>query len=483
MANYVKFRRGTIEAYQRLTHYDDDTLYFVYETDASDGILYLGSKLIAGGEISDFSISSLKDIVISNVGDKQILVYNEELEAWTNISYSELIEEFVGATESSAGVAGLVPAPPEGRTDLFLRSDGRWGEINVSSSGDCNILDYVNNLKAPHEEVIDDITNGLNLFEGDILIIKDILHENKYKHTAYVYDGAEWLPMDGNYSAENVYFTEDFIFTENIGTVEIPESGSTVVPAAGLNLKEFFASIFAEEKNPEIESPSASITLSPATTSYEVGTLYTPKYKITFNPGSYEFGPETGVSASYEVTDTNGGTSSEIIGSFEAFTIEDDTNYKISAIVSHSSGATPLTNLGKAFEAGKIEEGTLDKINTSVVKGYRNCFYGSLTEKTELTSDIVRNLNKTGYGVKAGSTFNISIPVGTKRVVFAYPDSVREVSSVTDSNGMHAEIATSFEQLTMQVKGCNDYESIEYKVYILDYANGATEANSYKVTI
>ena len=289
--------------------------------------------------------------------------------------------------------------------------------------------------------------------------------------------------MDGNYSAENVYFTEDFIFTENIGTVEIPESGSTVVPAAGLNLKEFFASIFAEEKNPEIESPSASITLSPATTSYEVGTLYTPKYKITFNPGSYEFGPETGVSASYEVTDTNGGTSSEIIGSFEAFTIEDDTNYKISAIVSHSSGATPLTNLGKAFEAGKIEEGTLDKINTSVVKGYRNCFYGSLTEKTELTSDIVRNLNKTGYGVKAGSTFNISIPVGTKRVVFAYPDSVREVSSVTDSNGMHAEIATSFEQLTMQVKGCNDYESIEYKVYILDYANGATEANSYKVTI
>jgi hypothetical protein len=43
--------------------------------------------------------------------------------------------------------------------------------------------------------------------------------------------------MDGNYNADNVYFDDDFIFTESVGTVVIPESGSTKVAAAGKNIK------------------------------------------------------------------------------------------------------------------------------------------------------------------------------------------------------------------------------------------------------
>jgi hypothetical protein len=58
--------------------------------------------------------------------------------------------------------------------------------------------------------------------------------------------------MDGNYNAENVYFKDDFIFTEPIGTIEIPDNGRTVVAAAGKNLKELFETIFTEEKIPTI---------------------------------------------------------------------------------------------------------------------------------------------------------------------------------------------------------------------------------------
>jgi hypothetical protein len=58
--------------------------------------------------------------------------------------------------------------------------------------------------------------------------------------------------MDGNYNAENVYFKNDFIFTEPVGTVNIPESGSTTVAAAGKNIKEFLSSLFAQEENPMI---------------------------------------------------------------------------------------------------------------------------------------------------------------------------------------------------------------------------------------
>ena len=49
--NYVKFRRGTPEAFQLILKNNAaelDTLYFIYEDDKAVGELYLGSKLIAG---------------------------------------------------------------------------------------------------------------------------------------------------------------------------------------------------------------------------------------------------------------------------------------------------------------------------------------------------------------------------------------------------------------------------------------------------
>lgn len=139
MANYVKFRKGSLQAYQNLApNYDDDTLYFIVDQDDNDGQLYLGSKLISGGEIGDFSIGDLQDAIIDNVGDKQILIYNGNLGAWVNTDYTDLVEEFIGATNNSAGVAGLVPVPGEGNTNLFLRSDGKWVAIE-QSSGDINI--------------------------------------------------------------------------------------------------------------------------------------------------------------------------------------------------------------------------------------------------------------------------------------------------------------------------------------------------------
>ena len=140
MANYVKFRKGSLQAYQNLApNYDDDTLYFIVDQDDNDGQLYLGSKLISGGEIGDFSIGDLQDAIIDNVGDKQILVYNGNLGAWVNTDYTDLVEEFIGATNNSAGVAGLVPAPGEGNTNLFLRSDGKWVAIEQSSGDIINV--------------------------------------------------------------------------------------------------------------------------------------------------------------------------------------------------------------------------------------------------------------------------------------------------------------------------------------------------------
>ena len=68
MENYVKFLRGTPAAFEKLAAKDNNTLYFISEPGAKNGLLYLGEKLIAGGtsgDISNLSLEDLKDIDIS----------------------------------------------------------------------------------------------------------------------------------------------------------------------------------------------------------------------------------------------------------------------------------------------------------------------------------------------------------------------------------------------------------------------------------
>ena len=82
-----------------------------------------------------------------------------------------------------------------------------------------------------------------------------------------------------------------------------------------------------------------------------------------------------------------------------------------------------------------------------------------------------------------GSTFGITIPVGAMRVVFAYPETLRDVSSVKDVNGLNAEISGAFTKSTLSVEGLNNFQGINYKVYVTDFAEAVATANTYKVTI
>ena len=181
MANYVKFIRGTPQAYKNLApNYDADTLYFICEKDDDDGALYLGAKLIANGDDDNFSLAGLKDIIIKEVGNKHILVYNEDQKAWVNVDYESLFKNFVGATAHSSGVAGLVPAPIRGKTNLFLRSDGTWAEVTSSSTATNTIYSLDNTNLINHNILIKEATADANLLTGDIFIIRDIIAKDKY---------------------------------------------------------------------------------------------------------------------------------------------------------------------------------------------------------------------------------------------------------------------------------------------------------------
>ena len=405
----------------------------------------------------------------------RILLRNDETANWLNNQDTVL-------KKGEAGVEFLA----NGKTKIKI-GDGvkKWSELPYVDGEDI-VKAQVFQIEAQAEQ--DDIAaiatavGDAVLQSGDIVIIKRVIASEKYQYTAYVYNGISWCAMDGNYNAENVYFDKDLVTTSAVGNITLT-NGQATIAAAGKNLKQVFDTIFVKEKNPSVTQPSVEVSLAGAGAK-EVGTKVTPSYTAKFNAGKYEFGPATGCSiTSWSVTDTNNAEPlNTAIGSFAEITVADDTNYKVTAIGNFSEGAIPVTNVGNEYAAGKIAAGS-NSATSSAITGYRNSFYGTLTEKGELTSDIIRSLGKSNKALINGSTFSITVPVGAMRVVFAYPATLRDVTSVKDVNGLNAEISSAFRKSTLSVEGLNNFQGIDYKVYVTDFAEAVATANTYNVTI
>ena len=280
---------------------------------------------------------------------------------------------------------------------------------------------------------------------------------------------------------DQVVFPEGAQTTYAIGKVKLVNGSAELVPAGG-TLEDFF-NVFVDEKTPAVTQPSVQLTFSQAK-AYEVGTVVEPTYSAKLSPGSYSYGPATGVTASsWEVTDTEDNTLTAASGSFPDLTVADDTIYKITAKAAYEAGAVPVTNLGNEYAAGQIKAGSKQATSLAIT-GYRNSFYGTMEAKDEITSDVIRGLaGVSGAALANGSTFDVEIPVGALRVVIAYPATLRDISSVKDVNGMSAEISSSFVPQTVSVEGANGFQAIDYKVYTLDFANANDTANTFTVTI
>lgn len=294
--------------------------------------------------------------------------------------------------------------------------------------------------------------------------------------------------MDGNYSAENVYFDEDLLTTSAVGNITLT-NGQATIAAAGKNLKEVFNTIFVKEKEPSTVTVSATTTLNEAG-SYEVGTKITPTYSTKINVASkYTYGPATGVSeTAYSVTDSNNSaTLTTKTGSFAEIQVADDTNYTVTASITHSDGNMPLTNLGNDCASKQIKSATVSD-KSDAITGYRNSFYGSVSVKEdEITSDVIRGLTASGKALANGATFDVAVDVGAMRVIIAVPASLNGITSIKDVNGLNAEIysAAIFPMTTVDVEGADGYDAISYKVYCTDYAEAIAEgkANTYTVTL
>lgn len=325
------------------------------------------------------------------------------------------------------------------------------------------------------------------LQSGDFAIVSHDIDGTHKSYTAYVYDGENWKAMDGNYDASNVYFGADITMAgsySQIGNLSKDQNGTKTFAVKGKSVAEAFTEIFSKRLQPgDPTQPAVSLTFSQAK-AYEVGTTVNPTYSATLSTGSYQYGPATGITATaWEISDTAGNTAATASGSFDPVVVADGTNYKITAKATHGAGAVANDNLGSPSNPVKqIAAGTKTKVSNAIT-GYRNSFYGTKTTKDALDSAAIRSLTKSNKALANGNSFTISIPVGAVRVVFAYPATLRDVSSVKDVNGLNAEIKSAFTKSTVAVEGANGASAIDYKVYVTDFAGPVEKANSYTVSI
>ena len=126
--NYVKFYRGSLQAYNAAIK-NNDTLYFITDSDSNKSYLYLGEKLISGN-ITD--LAGLEDLLLTDLDDKHLLAYDKAQGKWVNKSVLQAIGVMTGANTDTQGSNGLVPAPGAGMQDAFLRGDGTWAKITAS---------------------------------------------------------------------------------------------------------------------------------------------------------------------------------------------------------------------------------------------------------------------------------------------------------------------------------------------------------------
>lgn len=124
--SYVKFVRTTSDKWNALLNKDGDTLYFVVETGATKGSLYLGNALIATSLDEGMHLEDLLDIAYrGDLAVDQVLVYDGS--NWVNKDiYSFMPGTMTGASAEEDGQGGLVPVPVKGEQNLFLGGDGTW---------------------------------------------------------------------------------------------------------------------------------------------------------------------------------------------------------------------------------------------------------------------------------------------------------------------------------------------------------------------
>lgn len=477
--SYVKFQRGTQEAYDKLLaagRIDDNTLYFIYPKDnTSVGKLYLGERLISGGDIvlSAAKLDDLADVIVAGAEANSFLV--KEGDKWVAKSLEDVVNLIAENMEIDSAPAQVFQIELE-------------------------------NANADHIAAIVAEVGDKLLVDGDIAVVRAPIAAGKYEHTAYVYSNETWIAMDGNYSAANVYTSSKITLAGNYGTDSSGDSltriGNKKIGdeiAAGTSLQAVLMDILSQRLQPTKSSPTATISASGSDGAKESGESYTlPTATLTVTAGSYTYdSTNTGVkyladnvtiaygadpdTATYTNTNNaelgHNGTVSIAPAKYSAnattaiFT-DDIKSYTFSGKAHNEAGNVAKDNLGdNSNPEVKIAAGDLTVTDKTVnFRGYRKMFCGCTTDT--LSSSVIRGLSL--KNAQASTTaFEVTAPIGATKLVVAAP---------TKSVGKNYTLSKA-EMFTMSYEDYTAKFETKDQIQVADYRGGENGLQNYNIYV
>lgn len=367
-------------------------------------------------------------------------------------------------------------------------------------------------LAASDESIISAYFSGVGatveLKAGDMFVVVTTVDEVTYEVSTYRYDGENWVSITGNVDADKVILQDNITMAGNytqFGNLTKNADGTATLNFKGKSVLGVLTEILSKRLQPGTPTqPSISGFNLSGAKAVEAGTsMAQASYTAgTLNPGSYQYGPETGVTASNWVvqritndgneqiasvdaasldagTDNNGGAGF-IIGDQGGENVVSSLRYK--AIATHGAGVTADDNLGDdSSPAVSIAAGTKEK-TTSAYTPFRNVFYGASTTKPTLDSAAIRALTPTGKAYAAG-TLTINVPAGAQRVAIACIAGKPGVTKVINETAMNADVTSTFVQSSVNVEGAEGYTAVAYNVWVFEPAVPYENAATLKVTL
>lgn len=347
------------------------------------------------------------------------------------------------------------------------------------------------NLTATDADMLATISNPAT---GNYAVITTVVSGKTYGKVAYVYADVNgvsgWQALTGEVDASSVIIRGDTTLAGNytqVGNVTKAYSGVGTLNTDGMSVADLLTEIFNKTVQPTVTNPSASALTAQVNggatlTEHEVaaGDEFSLTVGSTFNPGSYSFGPATGVTVTASklvLTSSKTGASTEYAltegaGTITGLTVEDGETLTGKVVYEYSAGVAAVDNKGEASDpAQSIAAGSCE-VTGFTITGAAKIYAKSYASGMPATFDATAVKAMTAYLYDADG---ISFPGvnNATGVAFAVP-SANAATALRDLEAMNINILSEFARTTLTVDG------VEYYVYAYTPAT-TLQATTYTV--
>ena len=219
----------------------------------------------------------------------RIILRNDTAEAWGT--------EAGAATPLKKGEAAVEIKDGKARVKIATENNQSFANAPYIGSEDAKVFQVeLADTDLDDEAAINRVVGSTEVNPGDVAVVKAGIAGNAKSYTSYVYDGANWVATDGNYSARNVYFKNDITLAGDYTSVGNVKLTDNTLSTAGQSLEDVMTSIFTKELKDNLkvanEGPSASIT---SFTEYiEIGSSASKSTTVSLSKdGKYAYGYST----------------------------------------------------------------------------------------------------------------------------------------------------------------------------------------------